>query len=81
METEREARTVRVEHLVGRLRDGPNFIKARAAMTEAANEIELLHGLIVELLDTELGEMACTGSMAPVEDVLGRMADAVTPNA
>jgi hypothetical protein len=34
---------------------------------------DLLRDLIAELLDTELGELACTGSMAPVEDILGRM--------
>lgn len=30
-------------------------------------------GLIGELLDTELAEIACAGSLAPVEDILGRM--------
>ena len=46
----------------------------------AIDEIDMLRGLIAELLDTELGALACTGSHAPVEDILGRMADAV-PNA
>jgi hypothetical protein len=31
--------------------------------------------LVRELLTTELGEIACTGSDAPVEDLLGQMAD------
>jgi hypothetical protein len=35
-------------------------------------------GLITGLLDTELGELACTGSYAPVEDLLGRMQDALS---
>lgn len=46
------------------------------------DEYERLRGLISELLDTELGEFADgAGSMAPVEDIIGRMADAVRPNA
>ena len=44
---------------------------------DAANEIENLRALIAELLDTELGELACAGSDAPVEDVLGRMKIAI----
>lgn len=34
--------------------------------------------LCTELLDTELGEVACTGSDAPCEDVLGRIKAMVT---
>lgn len=43
----------------------------------ALSERDELLGLIVELLDTELAELACQGSHAPVEDVLGRMEFAV----
>ncbi len=43
-----------------------------AAAAQPAGRDDAL-ALIRELLDTELGEMACAGSMAPVEDVLGRM--------
>ena len=32
---------------------------------------------IKDLLDTELAELACAGSHAPVEDILGRMKELV----
>ena len=38
-----------------------------------AAEIERLRGLMAELLDTELAELACAGSHAPLENILGRM--------
>ena len=44
-----------------------------AAVASLIAERAALRGLIEELLDTELAELACAGSMAPVEDVLGRM--------
>lgn len=60
-----------------------NFLRARAweercglAQAEAVS----LRGLIAELLDTELAEMACAGSHAPLEDILGRMQAALRPN-
>lgn len=36
-------------------------------------QIETLRALIAELADTELAKIACAGSNAPVEDVLGRL--------
>ncbi|WP_454909665.1 hypothetical protein [Variovorax gossypii] len=36
-----------------------------------------LEGTALNVLATELGEMACTGSDAPCEDALGRLADAL----
>ena len=46
-------------------------------MLFAQDEYFKLCKLISELLDTELGELACAGSDAPVEDVLGRMKIAI----
>lgn len=78
-----------VPDIVLRLRDTPNWRKESfghwkdctssydRAPFEAADEIERLRGLISELADTELGQMGCAGSHAPVEDVLGRMFNAV----
>ena len=39
----------------------------------AIAERDRLRSLIVELMGTELADLACAGSMAPVEDVIGRM--------
>lgn len=48
----------------------------READAEAEAHRELV-GLVRELLDTELGGIACIGSNAPVEDILGRLQEAV----
>ena len=54
-------------------------VYAQSAELECGNghDIKHLRGLIKELLDTELAEIACAGSHAPVEDILGRMRDAL----
>lgn len=51
-----------------------------AMMRVAANEIDLLRSVIAALADTELRDVACMGSDAPVEDLLGRLF-ALVPNA
>lgn len=50
------------------------------AQQERAAERERWARLVAELLDTELGDMASAGSSAPVEDILGRLKDAIGPN-
>lgn len=56
-------------------------IKELKARTEAAEaKVRKLCGLIAEAMDTELGQMACVGSDAPCEDILGRLNDAAGRN-
>jgi len=50
------------------------------AAREVAAERERWVGLVAELLDTELGDLAATGSQTPVENILGRMRNALRPN-
>jgi hypothetical protein len=50
-------------------------------LSDVLRENEYLRGLIAELLDTELSDIACVGSMSPVEDIIGRMNMALMPNA
>lgn len=45
--------------------------------SRVAAERERWSGLVAELLKTELGGIATTGSHAPVEDILGRLRDAL----
>jgi chromosome segregation ATPase len=55
-------------------KDGLARYKAQVAEIESLRkQVAQLNGLMVELLDTELGEIACIGSMAPVEDIMGRI--------
>lgn len=48
---------------------------AQTRIFELEAERDALLGLLTELMDTELAEIACTGSYAPVEDLLGRIKD------
>ena len=43
------------------------------------NENARLRAAVLELKDTEISDIACTGSDAPVEDALGKLFDLV-PN-
>lgn len=60
-------------------RTGTNLLSAEQAQQMLSHVLgrawcaSELRGLIAELLDTELGELASAGSHAPVEDILGRM--------
>jgi hypothetical protein len=57
-----------------------NALRAKAwkeRCGSAQAEAGSLRGLIAELLDTELAELACAGSHSPVEDILGRMQAAI----
>lgn len=63
----------------------PSFMSLWSAYTEKKCEVEDLReerdtllSLLTELMDTELAEIACTGSHAPVEDLLGRIRDTST---
>ncbi len=47
---------------------------------EMARRCDAMAGVIRELADTEIAGMACAGSDAPVEDILGRMFRLVPPN-
>jgi hypothetical protein len=47
-----------------------------AASQQGSEPVALLKAAH-DVLDTELGELACTGSMAPCEDALGRLQDAL----
>lgn len=58
---------------------------AKVVFNQAMDRELVLHSqrnelvrLVKDLLNTELGELACAGSHAPVEDLLGRLQDAVT---
>lgn len=43
------------------------------AAKRVLSERDEMLGLLTELMDTELAELACDGSHAPVEDLLGRI--------
>lgn len=47
--------------------------KAEADRDAAMAELAAARALLTELMDTELADMACAGSHAPVEDILGRI--------
>lgn len=48
------------------------------AAKRVLSERDELLGLLTELMDTELAELACEGSHAPVEDLLGRIQETLT---
>ena len=49
-------------------------------MSDAIEGNKLIRNAVLALRDTEIAEIACTGSHAPVEDALGRLFELV-PNA
>lgn len=49
-------------------------------LISARRERDELKEMIRELANTEIAEIACAGSMVPVEDILGRMFSLVPPN-
>lgn len=58
----------------------PGFLQLWSAYTDKKCEVEDLRAerdallaLVTELMDTELADIACAGSHAPVEDLLGRI--------
>ena len=57
----------------------PDEVAALVLKIDADIEIERLRAAIAALADTELRELACVGSHAPVEDALGRLF-ALVPN-
>lgn len=56
------------------------FDQACMMVLEMESKIDRLQAAITALADTELLELACIGSDAPVEDALGRLF-ALVPNA
>lgn len=42
-------------------------------MQELESDRDAARALLAELMDTELADIACAGSLAPVEDLLGRI--------
>lgn len=53
------------------------FGQAHAGMKEVRAAVAELIEAARECLDTELGEMACLGSVAPCEDALGKLKAAI----
>ena len=56
----------------------PDEVAALVLKIDADHEIDQLRAAISALADTELRELACIGSHAPVEDALGRLFALVT---
>jgi hypothetical protein len=71
--------------LAGLLRDHVRVGDYQARLLAIARAVQAAERerwapLVAELLSTELGELACAGSHAPVENILGRLQDVLGPN-